>query len=169
MTRNSRKIHVRVREVTERIRERSRVGPRRLPGAHGRGAPARFRARGIVLHQSCARVCGLGCHRQGGAETHALAQCRHRVGLQRHAVGAPAAGALSGADQAGGARGRRHGAIRRRRARHVRRRDAGSARHGVVAVQPRCDRDGHRRRAGAQHVRLGAVSRRVRQDRARAC
>ena len=109
----------------------------------------------------------LRTRRQRGAEAHALAQCRHRVGLQRHAVRAPALGALSGRHQARGARSRRHRAIRRRRAGHVRRRDAGPARHGVVAVQPRRDRDGDRRRAGAQHVRRGAVPRHLRQDRAR--
>ena len=65
-------------------------GPRRLSGAHGCRAPARFGARGAVVHQSCAWICRLR-RGQRGAEAHALAQCGHRVGLQRHAVRAPAA------------------------------------------------------------------------------
>ena len=64
---------------------------------------------------------------------------------------------LPGADQAGGARGRRHRAGRRRRAGDVRRRDPGAAGHGAVAVQPRRDRDGDRGRAVAQHVRRASL------------
>ncbi len=44
------------------------------------------------------------------------------------------------------ARDRRRGPVRRRRARHVRRRHAGPAGHGTVAVLARHHRHGHRRR-----------------------
>jgi hypothetical protein len=155
MTTTSQKIHSEVRAVTERIRDRS--APDRAPitsNAWRRRASAARRARDCpapILRMA------LPPRIQGDKEALkqlALAEHRHRVGLQRHAVGASAAGALSRADQARGARGGRGGAIRRRRAGHVRRRHAGTARHGAVAVQPRRDRDGDRGGAVAQHVRL---------------
>ena len=59
-----------------------------------------------------------------------------------------------------------HRAVRRRRAGDVRRRHAGRAGHGAVAVQPRRDRAGHGGLAVAQHVRRRAVPGRLRQDRA---
>ena len=67
----------------------------------------------------------------------------------------------------GGARGRRHGAGRGRRARHVRRRHPGRDRHGAVAVLARRDRAVDGGRAVAPDVRRGGLSRRLRQDRAR--
>ena len=63
-------------------------------------------------------------------------------------------------------RGRRHGAGRGRRARDVRRRDPRPGRDGIVAVFARRDRAGGRRGAQPQHLRRGALSRRLRQDRA---
>ena len=64
-------------------------------------------------------------------------------------------------------RGRRHRAVRRRRARDVRRHHPGPRRHGALAVQPRRDRDVDGDRAVARHVRRRADARRLRQDRAR--
>ena len=64
-------------------------------------------------------------------------------------------------------RGRRHRAVRRRRARDVRRHHPGPRRHAALAVQPRRDRDVDGDRAVARHVRRRADARRLRQDRAR--
>ena len=96
----------------------------------------------------------------------AAAERRDRVRLQRPAVRAPAARALPGTDQGSRGASRRRGAVRGRRARDVRRRHAGPARHGAVAVQPRRDRARDGGRAVARPVRRRTVLGRVRQDRA---
>ena len=101
-----------------------------------------------VLRQPRARLCRL----RARATRLALAgergaQPRHHHLLQRHAVGASALRDLSGADQRGGARGRRRRPGGRRRAGDVRRRHPGPAGHGAVAVLARRDRHGRRRSA----------------------
>ena len=159
-------LHSTVAAVTDRIVERSRVSRARylakIDAAKGDGTHRRR----SVVRQSRARLRGMQCDGQGCHPRQREAEHRHRHGVQRHAVGASAVRALSGNHSRGGARSRRDGASRRWRRRDVRRRNARPRRHGVVAVLARRDRavDGHR--AVARHVRCGAVSGHLRQDRA---
>ncbi len=162
-----RKIHVRVREVTERIRERSRSGR------------ADYLARMEAARQRGSARAGLSCTNlahgfaaSDAADKEALKLMRwpnvaivsayndmlsaHQP-LERYPAlikrAAREAGAV--AQFAGGVPAMCDGVTQ------------GQPGHGVVAVQSRRDRDGHRGRAGAQHVRLGTVSRRLRQNRSR--
>ena len=155
-----------IEAITERIRERSQARPRDLSRPHRRGVEPHRQPRGAVLRQPRPWLCGLQPVGKGGAWRRPRAEPRHHHLLQRHAVGASAVRDLSGADQAGGARGRRHRAGGRRRAGDVRRRHARPARHGAVAVFARRDRHGGGGRPVAQHVRRRRLSRRLRQDRA---
>nr|ART37495.1 E267 [uncultured bacterium] len=140
--------------------------PASLPCPHDACATCRPGAQGPALRQSGACLRGVRHVRQGGTDDWRGRQHRHRVRLQRHAVGPPAAGGLPRHPQAGGGGTGRRGAVCRRRAGHVRRRHAGRGGHGPVAVLARHDCTGHRRGAVAQRVRWGAVPGRVRQDRA---
>ena len=167
MSPDHRNIHPVVAEVTARIIERSRARAHRLPAAPRRRRRARTRPWPAGLRQPRARLRRLRPGRQDGAARQREAQRRDRLGLQRHALGAPALRVLPGPAQAGGDPVGRHRAVRRRRARDVRRRHPGPRRHGAVAVQPRRDRDVDRDRALARHVRRRADARRLRQDRAR--
>ena len=140
-------LHSVIAEVTERIRQRSASQPRRLSGAAATAAA------------SGPRRAALSC----GNLAHGFAACGPTD--KERLTGSPGANiaivtayndmlsahqpyeTLPGAHPRGGARGRRGGPVRGRRARHVRRRHPGPGRHGAVAVQPRRDRDGDRRRA----------------------
>ncbi len=161
-------MHPVVAEVTARIAERS-AATRSAYLERIRAAAAEGPARGDL---GCANLahgfaaCGADekLHLRAGERP----QRRDRLGLQRHALGAPAVRALPRDPQEGRAAGRRRRPVRRRRARHVRRHHAGPRRHGAVAVQPRRGRHGDRGRALARHVRRRADARRVRQDRPRA-
>ena len=137
-----------------------------LPAAGRRCDRKRPRAQVAFLHQPGARLRRIPAARQGHPGRNAPAQHRDCLGLQRHAFRAPADAGLSRADQAGRARSQCRGAVRRRRTRNVRRCDPGPARHGAFTVQPRYDRAVGGGRAVAQQLRRGAVSRRLRQDRA---
>ena len=155
-----------IEAITERIRQRSRAGPRALSRPHRRGVEPHRQPRRAVLRQPRAWLCRLQPFGKAGARRRQGAESRHHHLLQRHAVGASAVRDLSGADQGRGARGRRHRPGGRRRAGHVRWRHAGPARHGAVAVFARRDRHGRGDRPVAQHVRRRRLSRRLRQDRA---
>ena len=158
--------HPVVAEVTERIRARSEPRRRdyldRIAAQRRAGHPPRP----AVLRQPRARLRREQCGREAGARGWRAAEHRHRHGLQRHAVGAPAAAGLPGHHQGCRAGRGRHGAGRRRRPGDVRRRHPGPGRHGAVAVQPRRHRDVHGDRSFARHVRRGALPRCLRQDRA---
>ena len=145
-----------------------RKQPLRLSGACPRGLGRRSRPGRSRLCQPRARHRRLRGRREAPPAGRRTPQRRDRLGLQRHAVGAPAARALPRDPQEGRAAGRRRRPVRRRRAGDVRRHHAGSRRHGAVALQPRRGRDVDRGRALARHVRRRADARRVRQDRARA-
>ena len=155
-----------IEAITERIRHRSQRSREiylgRIAEASGRSAN-RVAA---VLRQPRAWLRGVQPEREDRAGRRRRAQSRHHHLLQRHAVGASALRDLSGADQGSGARGRRHRAGGGRRAGHVRRRHAGPARHGAVAVLARRHRHVGGHRPQPQHVRRGRLSRRLRQDRA---
>ena len=134
----------RSRDRAQRSRDTRAALPRR----------ASTRARGSRRRTARTLSCGNLAHgfaACGAADKAALrggqrAEPRHRHRLQRHALGASAAtSAIPRSDQAGGARGRRHRAGRRRRAGDVRRRHAGPAGHGAVAVLARRDRAWRRR------------------------
>ena len=141
--------------------------PRDLSRPHRRGVRAARANRGVLSCGNLAHGFAVCCpSEKAGARRRPRAQSRHHHLLQRHAVGASAVRDLSGADQGGGARGRRHRAGGRRRAGDVRRRHPGPARHGAVAVFARRDRHGGGGRPVAQHVRRRRLSRRLRQDRA---
>ena len=143
-----------------------KAGPRTLSRPDLQGCRTQRQPRHAFLRQPRARLRRLQPVGEDRARRRPGAQPRHHHLLQRHAVGASAVRDLSAADQGGGARGGRHRAGCGRRAGHVRRRHAGPARHGAVAVLARRDRHGDRDRPVAQHVRRRRLSRRLRQDRA---
>ena len=98
----------RIGDVTERIAERSADAQAPLSRPDPREAARRGPQRAQL---SCGNLAH-GFAACGAADKADLkgddqGQHRHRLVLQRHALGAPAARALPGADQAGGARGRR--------------------------------------------------------------
>ena len=160
-------LHPAIERVTARIAERSRAPARattsRAWTRRATSGPARRElACGNLAHGFAASGADKPMLRERARRQH-----RHRHRLQRHALGAPAVGALPDADPHGRAQCRRQRAGRRRRAGDVRRRHPGPRRHGAVAVLARRDRDGHRDLAVARHVRRGAAAGRVRQDRAR--
>ncbi len=163
-------VHPVLAEVTDRITERSSAPERAAylaPDPRGRASADPPRGR-LACANLAHGFAASGTADKDGAARHGQAEHRDRVGLQRHALGAPAvrdAIPPSSSRRCVAAGGDR--AVRRRRARHVRRRHPGPRRHGAVAVQPRRDRDGDRDRAVARHVRRRADARRLRQDRAR--
>ncbi len=159
-------LHARVGEVTDRIVKRSHDARRRYLDRIDKAVPFRSDPQEARLRQFRARLCGLRRRRQGRAASRRWPQSRDRHRLQRHAVGASAVRAFPRNHQARGARGRRHGAGRGRRARNVRWRHAGRGGHGAFAVLARRDRAFDRGRALAPDVRRRRLSRRLRQDRA---
>ena len=158
--------HSQLKKVTDRVIERSKPTRAaylaRIDAAHGQ-VPG---ARRAFVRESGARFRRPRRPGKDRDQDDSRAEHRHRVVVQRDAVGARAVQELPRHHQAGGARKRRRRAIRGRRAGHVRRHHAGQRRHGTVAVLARSHRDEHGGRAHAQHVRRGAVPRHLRQDRA---
>ena len=163
-------IHPVVAEVTDRIVERSAATRAGVPRAASTPPPTRGPARGRL---ACANLAhGFAASEPSPTSRRCAAGRKPNVAivssLQRHALGAPALPRRTReALKKAVIRGRRHRAVRRRRARHVRRHHPGPRRHAALALQPRRDRDVDRDRALARHVRRRADARRLRQDRAR--
>jgi phosphogluconate dehydratase len=86
-------LHPVLETVTNRIIQRSK--PSRGAYWPTSKRPVSRPQRGAGLYQPGARLCGLPGQRQAGAEGSEEAIGGHRLGLQRHAVGAPAVRALS--------------------------------------------------------------------------
>mmetsp|Transcript_5502 Transcript_5502/g.13162 ORF Transcript_5502/g.13162 Transcript_5502/m.13162 type:complete len:264 (+) Transcript_5502:432-1223(+) len=143
-----------------------RQAARRLPRAHRQDErpPAWLRTHGLRQCGPCGG--GPAVQRQAAHRGRESAPPRRRHRLQRHAVGAstlrelsrpdPCRGAAPGCDRAGGWR----------RAGHVRRRDAGTARHGAEPVLARHHRHGHGHRTDPRCLRCGPAAGHLRQDRA---
>ena len=162
-------LHPRVREVTERIRERSR-GTRgdylARMAAQGDREPARERL-------SCTNFAHGFAASDRGRQAGAARRCVWPnlaivIGLQRHAVGAPALERFPGADQAW----RRARPAPWRSSPAACRRCATASRRASPAWSCRCSaatssRWPTARGAVARHVRCRAVPGRLRQDRAR--
>ena len=129
-------INPRLADITRRIAERSADSRAAYLERIRRRRPARPARAKLSCANFAHAFAACGDGGQGRPEGRGAAQHRHRLRLQRHALGPPAAGALPRADQAGGARGRRDGPVRRRRAGHVRRRHPGPARAWSCRCSP---------------------------------
>ncbi len=158
-------LHPTIARVTDRIRARS---------ATARGAYLDRMARAVAQGPARAHLaCGNQAHAYAamGEDKAALAADRApNIGIVTAYNDMLSAHqpfeALSRPDPRGRAPGGRHGAGRGRRAGDVRRRHAGPAGDGAVALLARRDRAGRRGGAEPQLLRRGALSRRLRQDRA---
>ena len=113
-------MHPRVLEVTRRIQARSAATRQRYLEMV-RAAASKAAPRHPAVRQPRPRGRGLWRKRQADPAADEPGQRGHRFRLQRHALGAPAVRALSGAYKTGAARDRFGRPVRRRRAGHVRR------------------------------------------------
>ena len=161
------KLNARIGEVTERIVRAQPADAPGLPRADRRGHRQQAGPQTPRLRQFRPWLRRLRSGRQGGVARGDGPNLGDRHRLQRHALGASALRPLSRSHQGGGARRRRDGAGRGRRAGDVRRRHPGREGHGAFALLPRRHRALDRGRPLARHVRRGGLSRHLRQDRAR--
>jgi hypothetical protein len=157
-----------IQAITERIRERSKRQPRNLSRSRRPQQPARPPIARALLRQPRPRFRRLQPFGEGRARRRQGRQSRHHHLLQRHAVGASAVRDLS------------RSSSRRRRARAAAsprwpaacRPCATASRKGQPGMElslfARRHRHGGGRRPQPQHVRRRRLSRRLRQDRARA-
>ena len=139
-------VHTRIAEITDSIARRSRDKRSRYLDRIGAAADtAKLPRKRLGCANQAHSFAGCGAADKAALRSGRGAERRYCHLLQRHAVGASALRTLPGADQGGGARGRRHCPGRGRRAGHVRRRHAGRGRDGAVAVLARRHRAWRRR------------------------